>query len=65
MFGLPAVTTLFVFGGFLVPLALAVWFGLRFRADTDEWLTLGGTPRTADRNPQRAAPTRGTAGDPR
>lgn len=39
MFGLPLVTTLFVFGGFLVPLALAVWFGIRFRAETDEWWT--------------------------
>lgn len=39
MFGLPFVTSLFVFGGFLIPLALAVWFGLKFRSDTDEWWT--------------------------
>jgi len=39
MFGLPFVTALFVFGGFFVPLALAVWFGIKFRADTDEWWT--------------------------
>ena len=46
MFGLPLVTSLFVFGGFLVPMALAVWFGLRFRADTEEWATLGSSRRT-------------------
>ena len=58
MFGLPVITTLFVFGGFLVPLVLAVWFGMRFRADTDEWLTLGSAPRTvgSDRAGQAAEP---------
>lgn len=65
MFGLPVVTSLFVFGGFLVPLALAVWFGLRFRADTDEWLTLGGAPDTSIPNPDQVALMRATAGDPR
>jgi hypothetical protein len=63
MFGLPAVTSLFVFGGFLVPLALAVWFGLRFRADTDEWLTLGSAPSAPVPNPEKAALLRGTDGD--
>lgn len=41
MFGLPVITSLFVFGGFLVPLVLAVYFGVRFRSDHDEWGTLG------------------------
>lgn len=40
MFGLPFVTSLFVFGGFLVPLFLAIWFGLRFRSDGQEWRTI-------------------------
>lgn len=64
MFGLPVVTSLFVFGGFLVPLVLAVWFGLRFRADSDEWGTLGGAPSGPRAN--LGAPTSlPMAGDPR
>jgi hypothetical protein len=63
MFGLPIVTSLFVFGGFLVPLALAVWFGLRFRADTDEWLTAGSAPEASVPNLDKVALIRATGGD--
>lgn len=48
MFGLPVITALFVFGGFLVPLALAIWFGLRFRADNEEWAVVGSSRPTSD-----------------
>lgn len=65
MFGLPAVTSLFVFGGFLIPLALAVWFGLRFRADTEEWFTLGGAPEAGRPNGGEVRAPSPVAGDPR
>ncbi len=49
MFGLPVITSIFVFGGFLIPLALAVWFGLRFRSTDDEWALLGKPHRSGQR----------------
>lgn len=40
MFGLPAVTALFLFGGFLLAALLSLGFALRFSADTEDWATL-------------------------
>lgn len=40
MFGLPLVTALFVFGGFLAAVVLSIVFALRFSADDEEWSTL-------------------------
>lgn len=40
MFGLPAVTALFVFGGFTAAVVLSVLFGVFFSDDTEEWKTL-------------------------
>jgi hypothetical protein len=40
MFGLPAVTALFVIGGFVLAVVLSVVFALRFSADDEEWTTL-------------------------
>lgn len=40
MFGLPALTALFVFGGFLLAVALSIVFALRFSADDESWATL-------------------------
>jgi hypothetical protein len=40
MFGLPAVTALFVIGGFVLAVVLSIVFALRFSADREEWTTL-------------------------
>jgi hypothetical protein len=40
MFGLPAVTALFVIGGFVAAVVLSVLFALRFSADDEEWATI-------------------------
>lgn len=40
MFGLPTVTALFVFGGFLLAVVLSIVFAMRFSADSEEWVTL-------------------------
>lgn len=40
MFGLPALTALFVFGGFLLAVVLSIVFALRFSADDEQWTTL-------------------------
>lgn len=40
MLGLPPVTALFVFGGFVLAVILSVVFGLRFSDDSEEWSTL-------------------------
>ncbi|TCP51902.1 hypothetical protein EV191_10666 [Tamaricihabitans halophyticus] len=49
MFGLPVLTSLFVFGGFVAAVVLAVGFGLRFRSTDDEWAVLGKPYRTTRR----------------
>lgn len=40
MFGLPALTALFVFGGFVLAVLLSIVFALRFSADDEQWATL-------------------------
>lgn len=40
MFGLPALTALFVFGGFLIAAVLSIVFALRFSADDERWTTI-------------------------
>jgi hypothetical protein len=40
MFGLPALTALFVFGGFLIAVVLSIVFAVRFSADDEEWATV-------------------------
>lgn len=40
MFGLPALTALFVFGGFLLAVVLSIVFAMRFQADDEEWGTI-------------------------
>jgi hypothetical protein len=40
MFGLPAMTALFVIGGFVFAAALCVVFAMRFSAEDESWTTI-------------------------
>ena len=40
MFGLPAMTALFVIGGFALAVVLCVVFAMRFSADDESWMTI-------------------------
>ena len=54
LFGLPALTALFVFGGFCIAVVACVLFALFFNPTTDRWLTIddlfrrGKAPESSD-----------------